>query len=648
MKSPDRSQTVPAARFSRPALFAALALALTAGLPAVACGSAAGMAPAPAAAAHRPVEQDPPQQGGSEEAASAAREPSAGQEPAAAAPEPAGEDAKPKYPRTREEVEVPEGATSVDIAGFGVYIPPKPEVVEPPDGEWLVDSESGRRYFLKRLPKSETWSWVIDGTHIRHGGVGIYEVETELDDAFMVRVYDPTEGTHWEPERPPTAEELAAVAASFRAETSDSDRLRFTAIADGLPQRGQWRNGFDVADMNGDGHLDIVHGPARKGGPGTPVILLGDGAGGWRLWQEARFPSVRYAYGDARAADFDGDGHLDVALAQHLQGVQVLLGDGEGGFRLASAGLPWDLPGQGGDAGGFSSRALAVADWNGDGRPDLLALGEGPRPARESGAGTRGLLPSSSFGVAVFVNRFGEDGGEWSRVDQGLDFGQVFGDALAIGDFDGDGRLDFVTSSNVFGLRNLVGMGTEGGGWRYTEIEALRPQSFTKAVAAADFDGDGRDDLAVSQVSNQAGKWWHALDVLYSKADGWTRRTLAASEGRQGYASALAAGDLDGDGSTDLAAVTEGGEAWIFLGDGEGFFTREASPEVTAMIGGCTGYHVAIADVDGDGRGELIEAWAGEPSAMWDPGRCPSLGAIRAWDPQSAAPAVAAESGATP
>jgi hypothetical protein len=66
------------------------------------------------------------------------------------------------------------------------------------------------------------------------------------------------------------------------------------------------------------------------------------------------------------------------------------------------------------------------------------------------------------------------------------------------------------------------------------------------------------------------------------------------------------------------------------------------------MIGGCTGYHVAIADVDGDGRGELIEAWAGEPSAMWDPGRCPSLGAIRAWDPQPAAPAVAAESGATP
>jgi len=658
MKFPDRSQTAPAVRFSRPALLAVLALALAAGLPAVACGSAAELAPAPAAAAPGSAPQDPPQQAGadepedsedSEDAASAAGE-SAGEEPAAAAQEPAGGDeARPKVPTTREEVEIPEGATAVDIGGFGVHVPRKRRAVEPPDGEWLADPVSERRYFLERLPKSETWSWVNDDhTHIRHGAVGMYEVETELDDAFLVRVYDPTEGTHWEPPRPPTAEELAAVAAAFQAATSDSDRLRFAALDRGLPDRGQWRNGFDVADMNGDGHLDIVHGPARKGGPSTPMILLGDGAGGWRRWPEVRLPNVRYAYGDVRAADFDGDGHLDVALAQHLQGVQVLLGDGKGTFRLASKGLPWELPGQGGDAGGFSSRALAIADWNGDGRPDLLALGEGPRPARESGHGTRGLLPSSSFGVAVFVNELGRDGGGWSRVDQGLEFGEVFGDALAVGDFDGDGRLDFVTSSNVFGRRHLLGIGAEGGGWRYTEVDALRPDSFTKAVAAADFDGDGRDDLAVSQVSNQAGKWWTALDVLYSRPDGWRRRTLAAGEGRGDFATALAAGDVDGDGSTDLAAVTEAGATWVFLGDGEGFFTRESSPEIPAMLGGCTGYHVAIVDVDADGRGELIEAYAGEPSAVFDPGRCPSLGAIRAWDPHPAAPAVAAESGATP
>ena len=42
------------------------------------------------------------------------------------------------------------------------------------------------------------------------------------------------------------------------------------------------------------------------------------------------------------------------------------------------------------------------------------------------------------------------------------------------------------------------------------------------------------------------------------------------------------------------------------------------------------------------GRGEVIEAWAGEPSAMFDPDRCPTLGAIRAWDPEPAVPAAPA------
>ena len=645
MKSLARSRRVPAAT-RRISLVAPL-VALLASLAAIAAGSAAEMAPAATAPALASAQESPapPPEGEGAPAAGADAE-----EPAASAQEPAaGGEASPRYPATREEIEVPEGATSVEIAGFGAYIPPRPPVVEPPDGEWRVDPSSGRRYFLQRLPKSEPWSWASEEhTHIRHGQVGIYEVETELDDAFMVRIYHPEEGTRWESPRPPTAEELAAVTAAFRADVPESDRLRFVSFDRGLPGRGQWRNGFDVADMNGDGHPDIVHGPARKGGPGTPVILLGDGAGGWRLWQEARFPGVRYTYGDARAADFDGDGHLDFALAQHLQGVLVLLGDGRGGFRLASAGLPWELPGEGGDAGGFSSRALAIADWNGDGRADVLALGEGPRPARESGHGTRGLLPSESFGVAVFLNQLGQGEGKWRRLDQGLEFGQVFGDALAVGDFDGDGRLDFATSSSIFGRRNLVALGAEGGAWRYTEVEALRPHAYTKAVAIADFDGDGRDDLVVSQVSNQAGRWWTALDVLSSRPDGWRRRTLAATEGRGDFATALAAGDIDGDGATDLAAVSEGGATWIFLGDGAGSFTRESSPEIPVMLGGCTGYHVAIADVDGDGRGEVVEAYAGEPSAIFDPGRCPSMGAIRAWDPQPAVPAVASESGATP
>jgi hypothetical protein len=104
------------------------------------------------------------------------------------------------------------------------------------------------------------------------------------------------------------------------------------------------------------------------------VIFLGDGKGSWLRWREAKFPSLAYDYGDVQAGDFNGDGHPDLALAVHLRGLIALLGDGKGGFRNASEGLDFALGGR----TPFSSTALRIVDWNGDGRPDILAFGEGP------------------------------------------------------------------------------------------------------------------------------------------------------------------------------------------------------------------------------------------------------------------------------
>lgn len=536
--------------------------------------------------------------------------------------------------QAEEEVEIPEGEGPVNVAGFGVN---RPSRVEPPEGtEWLVD-ERDRRYFLQEVSKEEQWAWIDEEkTRVRVGRVGSYEVAEELEGAFLVKIYDPTQGSgvmirH----EPATEEEIAAVAATYETDIASADRLRLVPFDAGLPQRGQWRNGFALADMNGDGHLDIVHGAPRKGaGPG-PVIFLGDGAGNWRQWP-IRLPSIRYSYGDADVGDLDGDGHLDLVLGLHLQGLVAMRGDGEGNFSLWSEGLPYELPGMGSDATGFSSREVRLVDWNGDGRLDLLAFGEGPRPAREGPHRSEGILPSSSFGVAVFLN--GGDG-TWEQYDQGLEIDQNFGDSIDLGDFNGDGKIDFATSSNAFGYDKLINLNGEGNSWRPQELPLARPRAYTRAVEVADVDADGHPDLLVSSVSQQADRWWAAIDVFYSRPGGeWERRTVDAREGLEVWARKLATGDLDGDGAVDLVALTDDGDTWVFLGDGAGFFHREESPEVPQAQGGCSGYHVALADLDGDGRDEIVSGFAGEPSAYFAPQRCQSFGALYAWDAQPVTP----------
>jgi hypothetical protein len=180
---------------------------------------------------------------------------------------------------------------------------------------------------------------------------------------------------------------LTALTAAIAGQTATdvpAQSWRFVPFGAGLPASGQWREGFRIADLNRDGHPDIVHGPPRKQ-PGPPVIFLGDGKGAWTRWRDAHFPELPYDYGDIEVADFNRDGNLDLAVAVHYRGILVLQGDGQGGFSDASRGLGFDASG----ASGFSSRAIRAVDWNGDGLPDLVAVWEDLAWARRVGAAPR-------------------------------------------------------------------------------------------------------------------------------------------------------------------------------------------------------------------------------------------------------------------
>jgi FG-GAP-like repeat len=513
---------------------------------------------------------------------------------------------------------------------------PKPKAsgkpaAQPADDK-LQKDEEGRLYHLEKLEKIHAVR--LDPKTVRtKWGIPIQVVKEDAK-YYYYKVYEEPPATAPAPSTPtaqkePSAEDRAKVAATYAVDVRESDRLRFVSFGNGLPTSGQWRDGFDLADMNGDGKIDIVHGPPRKG-LSNPVVFLGDGKGNWQRWKNTTFPQLAFDYGDAVVADFNKDGHPDIALGMHLRGTQVLLGDGKGHFTNWSEGLDFSVPGsQGADAGGggFSSKALAVADWNGDGRPDLLALGEGPRLNISGGRGQGQLAPSQSFGVVVYLN---QGDGKWLRKDQGTGFVNLFGDSLTLGDFNADHRIDFATSSGVQGRKDLVNLGKADGGWAAVNLDQVRPASYVNAVHAVDLDHDGRTDLVVAYTSFELAAWRTGIDLFYSRpGDKWERRTLAVEEERTGVFT-VASGDLDGDGNLDLVALTGNGRTWIFLGDGKGSFTREKTG-VPPFPGGCRGYDVRLKDLDGDGKDEIVSSFAGEGSPLATEEGCPSGGGLTAW-----------------
>ncbi len=380
----------------------------------------------------------------------------------------------------------------------------------------------------------------------------------------------------------------------------------------GLPQNGQWRDGFDLADMDGDGVLDLLHGPPRKGRL-QPAIFLGDGSGRFRFWDSAHFPPLPYDYGDAKAGDLNGDGRMDIALASHLRGLVVLINEADGHYAPWDEGLALRLPGAAGEEPVFSSRSIALADWNQDGKLDLLAANEGP--SRFAG----GL--NAGEAMALYLNR----DGYWERLS-GAQPLYGFGDALAVGDVDGDGLPDAVLGTQVSGARLLWQIGRPKG-WVSREVRSLPPGATVGAVALRDLDGNGRADLVLGTRAVEHARYCTALHHVQAHDGGESSRTLWREDSRDPVV-AIAIGDIDRDGYDDLLGVRQQGGILSFAGGAEGFRPDLTIPPSTAMAG-CSAFDAKLADIDRDGHLELLVSYAGETSGL-DAG-CASRGGFGTW-----------------
>jgi FG-GAP repeat len=360
--------------------------------------------------------------------------------------------------------------------------------------------------------------------------------------------------------------------------------------------------------------------------------------------------------------DFDGDGFADLAVgvpdedigaASGAGAVNVLYGTASG---LSSAGNQfWNQDSQGiqdlSEDGDSFGEALAAGDFDGDGFTDL-AIGvpnEDLGAATTTGAVT--VIYGSASGLTLAGNQF------WAQDSTGIadqsEIGDHFGQALAAGDFDGDGFVDLAVGVPDEDLGSILDAGSvnvlfgSASGlsfvgnqfWNQSSpgiIESAQTSdNFGDALAAGDFDGDRFDDLAVGVPNDDVGPVLRAgvVNLIYGSTSGltsagnqvWSQDTsgvLDAAEGVDAFGTALATGDFDGDGFNDLAIgvpdedlgpITSAGSVNVLYGTFSGLsaagnqFWNQSSPGIveSADLFDAFGETLATGDLDGDGFFDL-------------------------------------------
>ena len=233
------------------------------------------------------------------------------------------------------------------------------------------------------------------------------------------------------------------------------------AMTDGKP--------YDItaADLNGDGKLDLAAAGYAAGSPvsGRMFILLNDGSGGFGTTETILTGSNRGS-ASITAADFDGDGDKDLAVANGgRQDISVYRNNGTGvfgdvdGFPTAQTNIAF----------GTTASAIASGDFTGDGKTDLVASAGGSiKVLRGDGAG--GFTP----------------GDTWFASGQ-----QNF--TLEVADVNGDGKLDVVTQMKDPGTVEIL---TGKGDGTFDTAQTIAIGGYLDAVHVADFDGDTKPDIA--------------------------------------------------------------------------------------------------------------------------------------------------------
>ncbi|MDE3057337.1 MAG: VCBS repeat-containing protein [Bacteroidota bacterium] len=337
---------------------------------------------------------------------------------------------------------------------------------------------------------------------------------------------------------------------SFTVQSGSAD----TYLAKADYTTGKHPGSVAAADLDGDGNIDLV---VANSDTLTNTVSVFKNNGDGTFAAKADYATGKGPVSVA-AADLNGDGHIDLVVAdQNANTISVLKNNGDGTF---AAKVDYTA--------GTHPISVSVADVDGDGDLDIA------------------VVNWNSNTLSVFKNN--GDGTFAAKVDYATG---TYPTSVTAADVDGDGNLDLIVanlSSNTVSVFKNNGDGTFAAKVDYTT--GTSPVS----VTAADLDGDGKIDLAVANLYS------NTVSVFKNNGDGTFAAKVDYATGSNTFPSSVTAADLNGDGAMDLAVADYSNTVSVFKNNGDGTFAAKVDYK--------TGSHpspVIAADLNGDGAMDL-------------------------------------------
>jgi hypothetical protein len=365
-----------------------------------------------------------------------------------------------------------------------------------------------------------------------------------------------------------------------------------------------------IADMNGDGNLDIVTttipiiDPIYGDLAGNMVtVAFGDGQGHFASGKD--FVGTGMSYSLA-VTDFNGDGHLDVvSVSPDTDTATVFLNDGSGGFGFPQG--EWiGLPGQGVLNAPIS--APSFVDVNGDGKPDVVILDEG-------------------YNGEYFITTMLNDGTGRFRApvpsDAGISITPDWIGDYRLGDFRNTGHLDFLGIGLglefTTGIQFVVFAPGNGDGTFGKSTLVMTPGA-QGTMGIGDFNGDGKLDFVAIGANSSLSGW--VMTTFLGNGDGTFRTggSVSITDGAELVARVFV-GDFNHDGKLDVVVYdtsngywTTSSYVWEFLGNGDGTF--QPGQQLFQAFQPMT-----MADVNGDSFLDIVRY-----DFMWPDGTTENIG----------------------